>query len=258
MIMVRTRTGDTLIEVTIAIGIFSMIAIGVASVMSSGTSGSQTALETTLARAEIAAQAEALRFIHSSYVSSKSKENTDGGNLNNPYKTIWETITANAVEANQDITQFAPETCDELYNDDEVDNKNNLFAQNAFVLNVKNLSDANTYVLAKENHDKFAITTTYPRLVFNSSDNANSSDSSLYDTADSTELFRAEGVYVVAVKDSDTTQIVTDKTTTGKSAFYDFYIRTCWYGADATRPSTIATLIRLYDPSVTSSKQSNP
>ena len=28
----------------------------------------------------------------------------------------------------------------------------------------------------------------------------------------------------------------------------DFYIRTCWYGVNANEPSTISTVIRLYDP----------
>ena len=66
------KKGDTLIEVCIAIGIFSLVAIGVASVMSSGTAGSQTALETTITRKEIDAQGDALRFIHESYISGKN------------------------------------------------------------------------------------------------------------------------------------------------------------------------------------------
>ena len=51
------KKGDTLVEVTLAIGIFSMIAIAVASVMSGGTASAQLALETTLAREEIDTQA---------------------------------------------------------------------------------------------------------------------------------------------------------------------------------------------------------
>ena len=61
------KKGDTLIEVLLAVGIFSMIAISVVAVMSGGTSSAQTALETTLTREEIDAQAEALRYIHDSY-----------------------------------------------------------------------------------------------------------------------------------------------------------------------------------------------
>ena len=85
------KKGDTLIEVLLAVGIFSMIAISVVAVMSGGTSSAQTALETTLAREEIDAQAEALRYIHSSYINDK---NSDDANL--PTVSLWRTITSNA------------------------------------------------------------------------------------------------------------------------------------------------------------------
>ena len=66
------KRGDTLIEVMLAVGIFSMVAVAVVAVMSGGTSSAQTALETTLAREEIDAQAEALRFIQASYIADKN------------------------------------------------------------------------------------------------------------------------------------------------------------------------------------------
>ena len=53
--------GDTLIEVLLAVSIFSMLAIGVITVMSQGTHAAQRALEITLVRQQIDAQAEALR-----------------------------------------------------------------------------------------------------------------------------------------------------------------------------------------------------
>ena len=70
-----SKRGDTLIEVMLAVGIFSMVAVAVVAVMSGGTSSAQTALETTLAREEINTQAEALRFIQSSYIAEKDNEN---------------------------------------------------------------------------------------------------------------------------------------------------------------------------------------
>ena len=47
------RVGDTLVEVTLAIGIFSMVAIAVVAVVSGSTSGAQSALETTVTREQI-------------------------------------------------------------------------------------------------------------------------------------------------------------------------------------------------------------
>lgn len=229
------KKGDTLIEVTIAIGIFSMIAIGVASVMSSGSSGSQTALETTLAREEIDVQAEALRFIHSARISSRSDSD-------NPYDTIWNAITASAIDGgtmDASTAQFNPSSCQALYNRD---NDNSVFAQHAFILNPRALdSSQNGLFRASEASDAsvFTPTTTHPRLVFDASGNN----------------LRAEGIYVIAVKDAGTNIVGYDG---AEPAFYDFYIRTCWYGSDNERPSTISTVIRLYSPPAVASKPSSP
>ena len=89
----RKKEGDTLVEVSIAIGIFSMVAIAAVAVMSGSASSAQTALETTLAREEIDVQAEALRFIHSAYLSET------GSNSNQKtYSDLWDEITKNAIK----------------------------------------------------------------------------------------------------------------------------------------------------------------
>lgn len=255
--MIKSKRGDTLIEVTIAIGIFSMIAIAIASVMSSGTSGSQMALETTLAREEIDAQADALRFIHSSYISSKRFEDSKNTyqDSTNPYRNIWGQITSRANVIDTDapagempnVGQFSPTSCDALYDKESPDS---LYAQKAFILNLRNLSDATQAVVASnpesiESEERFETTQTYPRVTFGSASN-NSDTQSLVDSTDFTSLYKAYGIYIVGVQDADSTNISGTKT----SAFYDFYIRTCWYGTDATRPSTISTVVRLYDPDV--------
>ncbi len=62
--------GDTLIEVLFAITIFSLVAVGGISIMNQGTATSQRALEITLVRQEIDAQAETLRFLNASYIAA--------------------------------------------------------------------------------------------------------------------------------------------------------------------------------------------
>lgn len=256
--MIKSKHGDTLVEVTIAIGIFSMIAIAVASVMSSGTSGSQMALETTLAREEIDAQAEALRFIHSSYVSSKRFEDAKNeyATSENNYRQIWGQIIsrANTIETEApasdtpNVGQFAPSTCDELYDKESPDS---LYAQKAFILNLRNLSDPSSAVVLSnydsiESEERFETTQTYPRVTFGNVSN-NTDTQTLVDNTNYTDLYKAYGIYIVGVQDPKTTNISGNANT---AAFYDFYIRTCWYGTDATRPSTISTVVRLYDPDV--------
>lgn len=245
------KKGDTLVEVTLAVGIFSMIAIAIVSVMSSGVSGSQTALETTLTREEIDTQAEALRFIQASHIANKTT-NT------NPYSKLWETIKSRAIEltdsaSDENVLQYRPSTCDALYDK----NSGDVFTQNAFVINTKALSNftinnVNSVYISATNpndEDKFVPTTTYPRVLYGDSSDNESTESLVGGNAYN-QLYQAEGIYVVAVKDKDATVINNDSGSQKTSAFYDFYIRSCWYGSDATTPSTISTVIRLYDPDV--------
>lgn len=235
------RKGDTLIEVTFAVGIFSMVAVAIVAVMSSGTSGAQTALETTLAREEIDAQAEALRFIQSAYISDKNTGDER-------FPGLWEKITENAIEKldekseeeREELLQYAPSSCSELYNDTtgEVNN------YNAFVIDYKNLG---SFTNAEDVYinDKLFQAQTYPRLIHTAQNNKTEDQSDLSaDTATFNKFYRAEGIYIIAVKDAGITNIGGRPT----SAFYDFYIRTCWYGSNANEPSTISTVIRLYDP----------
>ena len=65
----KTR-GDTLIEALFAITIFSLVAVGGLAIMNQGTATSQRALEITLVRQEVDAQAETLRFLNSSYIAA--------------------------------------------------------------------------------------------------------------------------------------------------------------------------------------------
>lgn len=59
--MVRNARGDTIIEVILAITVFSMVSVATITIMNQGTNAAQRALEITHVRQEIDAQAEALR-----------------------------------------------------------------------------------------------------------------------------------------------------------------------------------------------------
>lgn len=244
------KKGDTLIEVTLAVGIFSMIAVAITAVMSSGTAGAQTALETTLTREEIDTQAEAIRFIQTAY--SVNKNATEN---NKAYKLWREQIIDHAIdmkgwteERQQAVLQYHPDSCLDLYSNSDI-------KDHAFVINprqlgnyldpTKNLNPDSVYI--SYNSDKLTQASVYPRLIFESNpDAANSEAQAMYTTKYNTSLYHAEGIYVLAVKDVDTTNLTINSTR--EPAFYDFYIRTCWYGTDANQPSTISTVIRLHNP----------
>ena len=234
------KKGDTLIEVTIAVGIFSMIAIAIVSVMSNGVASAQTSLEATLTRQEIDTQAEALRFIHSSYIASTNKSS-------NKYEHLWSAIIAKAIdlkskdtEAEQAaILQYSPSSCDELYSNSSPT------IGSAFIINTRELSKysggSNTENVIV-NNSKLKPAATYPHLVYGTSGDT---ESTLLDRQDS--LYAAEGIYIIAVKDNDTTTVGGNNAKA--PAFYDFYIRTCWVANRSSDSSTISTVMRLYDPS---------
>src|ERR1035437_7179154 len=69
LIKYRQR-GDTLIEVLFAVSVFSLVAIGGLTIMNQGSNTTQRALEITLVRQQIDAQAEGLRFLHDAYIAS--------------------------------------------------------------------------------------------------------------------------------------------------------------------------------------------
>ena len=68
----NAERGDTIIEVIFAIVIFSFIAISSLAIMNQGVATGEKALEITLVRQQINAQAEALRYIHEALVVNPS------------------------------------------------------------------------------------------------------------------------------------------------------------------------------------------
>ncbi len=251
----RVKRGDTLVEVALAVGVFSMVAVAVTAVLNGSTSGAQTALETTTTREEIDTQAEALRFIQTAYAISRNDTE------DNKYRELWKAITGKAVENISDksdsdkdkILNYTPTTCSELYS------SSNPYYGNMFILNPRKLSnftkDTVNEVFLATDSGKLKTATINPRLVYSGSTAAaNAEDQDrLVDTSTSDALFRAEGIFIVPVKDpgkTSITDIVDGKISETVSAYYDFYIRSCWYGTGADHPSTISTLVRLYDPDV--------
>ncbi len=64
VLMRRASRGDTLVEVLLGVTIFSLVAVITLETMNRGMAISQYALETTLVRQQVDAQAEMLRYTH--------------------------------------------------------------------------------------------------------------------------------------------------------------------------------------------------
>lgn len=263
------RRGDTIIEVMFAFAIFSLVAIITVTMMNLGLAASERSLEVTVVRNEMNAQAEALRFIHSSYIAEQTLPENCGPDAPKcqQYKALWETIIGRAVAPAGSVGAGATYTiempvmnCSKLY-DNQAET---LVKNNAFVLNTRQLlsiksgagyTNADAYIAAK------TPTLTSPQLFFEApldariiyakntggdgNDGGNNSTGVMGNASDPlqqyTKVARIEGIWVVAVR-STTFGIG------GKPQYYDFYIGTCWNGSGSRSATSIDTVVRLYNP----------
>lgn len=84
MLVASRQRGDTLIEVLLAVTVFGIVAAGAMTIMNRGVAGAQRALEITLVRQQIDAQAEALRAAHQAYA-AQGGESEEG-------EAVWQEI----------------------------------------------------------------------------------------------------------------------------------------------------------------------
>lgn len=105
----KTMSGDSIIEVLLAIAIFSAVAVSSLATMNRGLANVETALEETVARSEIDAQANLIRYIHAGYESTPNNM----ANESDTYEQLWENITdpdniTDAPNLDQECTNNTP------------------------------------------------------------------------------------------------------------------------------------------------------
>lgn len=258
------KRGDSMIEIMFAVAIFALVAILTIVMMNIGMTQAENSLELVTARNELNAQAEALRFIHSSYIAELTLPTCDkiapgSGDKCQQYEKLWQQITSNAMnptDYGDDSAYSIPyplTSCQEVY--EHKNGGSNLLAKNkAFVLNTRRLNkldaansnESNIYISAANpaTANLFQPAPINARIIFTKSvgivddDNENEVTSSVNSIADNltyNEVGRVEGLWVVAVKDKG-----------GK--FYDFYIESCWYSSGDNSPTSLDAVIRLLNP----------
>jgi len=247
-----------------------MIAVITINLMNSGIATAQKNLEVTMARNEVDAQAEALRFIHNSYLAER---NLSGGFKQ--FRELWNELTRPGVA--QDPSPELTASFNNMINCEEAHDGvpgsyPSLFFLGAFVLNTRLIqpqTSSNTYeanpdtgfslnyhdlisqiVVGARDIDNFRIyrAPLYPRILY-----GNFGAGSAYDP-DNTDIpalreqdrlrriVAAEGIWVIAMRGG------TVDSRTRQPEYYDFHIRTCWHSVGRVAPSTIGTIVRLYNP----------
>ena len=260
----RLRKGDTIVEVTIAIAVFSLVAVISINLMSAGLSTAQASLEVTMAREEINAQAEAIRFVHNSFSLERElpsqKTNNAMGAKTQVYKELWSRLSRDSgavdsgmVNKAEDVPDLAVNNCSQVYdgNDQSIFNKD----LTAFVINFRSLDpddksfdndDLKEIVVSTKNYkDRFVEAVINPRVLFSQESprisNTSADSDAIYEVDTYRYVARAEGIWVIATRDETNNNH-------GVPEFYDFHIYTCWVAPGKRNPSTIGTIIRLYNP----------
>ncbi|MBR3176640.1 prepilin-type N-terminal cleavage/methylation domain-containing protein [Candidatus Saccharibacteria bacterium] len=280
------RRGDTLIEVMLSISIFAMVSLLTINMMNDGINTAQRTLETEMARNEIDGQAEALRYIHNNYVAER---NMDKSQFRDAWNKITskamkpsELVDKPTDKIFFDINNM--EKCDDAYGEN-----GHLANYQAFIINprllipnnlsnnsqdrVKQIVQANQtnveylgvpyanlldQMLVYYKNDlgissKFSAPSLYPRIIYralstDASEGINggtSDDGALYDGSNIyNEVSRVEGIWINVAGNNNRINSVK------RSDYFDFYIRTCWHSAGTHVPSTITTVVRLYNPEV--------
>lgn len=200
--------GDTMIEVLFAITIFSLVAVGGLAIMNQGTATAQRALEITLVRQEIDAQAETIRFLNSSYIASfipnaSFAANTPAGQWQLMEDSIISTAAASASDFGA-IGAVCP-----------------VPPNGSFILNTKNA----TFVAPSDG--KLVASQTFSQVKYDGG----------------SQVTAAEGIWIEGVRSA--TVLDNNQSNTG---YVDFHIRACWDSPGQDMPVTLGTIVRLYEP----------
>ena len=250
----RTLHGDTIIEVMMSLAIFSIIAILTVNTMNAGVNNAQRTLEYTMARNEMDAQAEALRYLHQGYVSERQYSGTAS-----KFTSIWNSIKNRALVPSAISTDYF-----DVNNNDNDCHKiyQNISAYKPFIINSRAVlpdtdSNYNNTLYANSTSDVIYTSfgtnqeaSIYPRVVYQvggttsrssgGKTSGSSSEGALAEKRVFNRIKNPQGIYIVAVGENGANL--------SKSKYYDFYIHTCWHSVGSKTASTITTIMRLYSP----------
>ncbi|MBR2589229.1 hypothetical protein IKE84_02730 [Candidatus Saccharibacteria bacterium] len=269
------RRGDTIIEVAFAIAIFSLVAIISIAVMNAGLQTAEASMEVTVARNEIDAQAEAIRYIHNSFTLERELPVQ-----NQEYRDLWYKLSRDSnatsnpgmVNSPENLPALAVNSCSEIYNRGNQASILNSSRIRAFIMNTRVIDPQDQtfmpsssisrkieeiVVATNKYPQRFSETLLYPRVIYtnnraladNGNIGSNNTADEVYEDDDSFRyVAKAEGIWVIAVRDKTDSANSSANKNNVIPEFYDFHIRTCWTAPGRARPSTIGTIIRLYNP----------
>ncbi|HEY0965213.1 MAG TPA: type II secretion system protein [Candidatus Saccharimonadales bacterium] len=205
----RLTSGDTIIEVLLAVTIFSLLATVTLTLMNQSVNAAQRAVEITLVRQEIDAQADMLRVLHEAAAKSKT-----------PQDTMWASIAERAENAtgNPASTNGGCPTAGDM--------RNESFALTpSDPLKVIDSGEDTQYDLAGTN----SATPPYAQVM---------------EVDPDLGKYMAYGIWI-----EPSTEGIdrVNNAAQAKVGAYVFRIRACWDGPGLSTPMQLETIVKLYD-----------
>lgn len=202
------QKGDTIIEVLLAVTVFSLIVVSALVLMNQGIATSQRALEISLARQQVDGQAETLRFLHGSYVKAYQAGSTTYDDAAGEYARIVALSKASRDGGVTSVSEFGTVPC-------------NAPPVNSFVLNTRQgvLIDTSTIFQAPQSS---------PMLLY----------------ADDGTATASQGVWIEALRSTESNPDAAQL----RIGYIDFHIRACWDAPGLSEPFNVGTIVRLYEP----------
>lgn len=211
------RKGDTMIEVLLAVTVFSIVAVSGLTIMNQGAAAAQRSLEITLVRQQMDAQAETLRFMYDAALAQKSSGTTPPAGS---AAAKWNQVLAQRKTSASTFSSMTTGPRCTAYTGTPIGTFN---VSRGFVVNPRTAS------IYLPNASTWREAETYSRVRY-----ASPSDPS---------LVRVEGLWVEAVqRNAETVGGVT------LPGYTDFHIRACWAVLGQAQPATLGTIVRLYEP----------
>ncbi len=204
----RGEQGDTIIEVLFAVTVFALVAVGSLSIMNQGTAAAQRALEITLVRQQMDSQAQAIRYIHQAYIASYQKDGAAPSGTAAEWPKMTDKTTGKGADNASDFGSNGG-VCSSWGPE-----------ARPFIVNARTgqLWNGTPAMAAPAG----ASLPPFSQVMYN----PDSSISTSY------------GMWVEAVP----------STNTDGPGFVDFHIRACWDSAGGGAPTTLGTIVRLYEP----------
>ncbi len=205
----RRQRGDTIIEVLFAVTVFAIVAVGGLAIMNQGISTAQRSLEITLVRQQIDAQAEAIRYIHQSYVATFQKDGPPPAGAAAQWVAMTSKTTGKGANSPSEFGQTTASSCPSA-----------VPGEKPFILNARTATIASSAPAMSPPAD--GSLPPFAQVIYNADSSIN----------------RAYGIWIEAVP-----SVIADG-----PGFVDFHIRACWNGPGSSAPMTLGTIVRLYEP----------